>query len=245
MSLATHLSDYSQLCQHHHEQMAAALQQLQTQIDEQLAALRALEQPLIEAQSELLTRLRTSIESDARVLLPLPQFGAAIIPLLGHRLYGAGGVDSFSVHPDPQQWFLNTLSIPVQIQNYEVYRDDWAYNDERHYTQYGYRFTAGMDAWQHEVSAATVSLYPGNRVECRRESLRHQHPHILYNLLVGESQHRIERDGVDFAFLALQQAERIQLKQELSALLAYVGQLFYTHSIVESFRYPIAYLEDE
>lgn len=239
------IANYHSLRQQRSEQIETALQALQSQIAEQLAQLQATEQPLLEAQSQLLSQLRPQVEADARSLLSLAEFQQCLPSLNGTQLYCWQSIDRLEVAKDPTGWLLTSLPLPVQIRDYQIVRDNQAYNDEQHFTEYRYSFTAQLGSWQKELSAATVCLYPGDPMQLRPVSLRTQLADLTYRIFTKDRRRSDSEAEPEFAELQLDEAQKLQLKQELSCLLVFVGRLFYVSSQTEMFRYPLERWADD
>jgi hypothetical protein len=237
MTLADELVAYQSLRQRHLDRIEPQLAQLQSQIAQQLQDLQTQEQPLIEAQLAALAVLRPSIEADARCLLSAPAFKARI---------PVGRVDPFRLQAgdselslDLDTWIIQTLPFPVQILSHEFITDNWAYNDENHYTDYRYELTVQIGNWQKKASASVASLTPGNPMHYQRQSFYHQQSQIAYDL---RTPHRWNEPPLpELTDLNWTIDQEQHLKQELSCLLAFVGELLTVQPQVETFCYPVQY----
>ena len=237
--LNTQLAAYQTLLQQQREQVTPALGQLHQQISQQLGALQQQEQALLDAQRISLEPLRSTIAADARCLLPTDSFGQALLTMLEERrVYGLLSLRSLTLEVDSTNWLLGTLPVPLEILTYETLRDDGAYNDENYYTDYRYHLTARLGVWQKTLEISTASLHPGNPMSYYLRSLSSQHHDVVYRML-GEEYNRPEPiPQPAFPDLLLSDEQALQLKQELSCVLAFVGDLFNIQSRVEHFRYP-------
>jgi hypothetical protein len=233
------LATYEILRQQQFEQIDGALQSLHDQIASQLEHLRQQEQTLLDTQISTLALLRPTIGADARCLLPTPQFGQFITMLIASRDRSLPSLDrTLRVTENPMGWLLATVPVPLEVLNYEQIQDDWAYNDENHYTDYRYELTARLGLWQKTVDASTASLHPGNPIRYYLKDLRSQHYDVSYRLLDADRYLQEPVPQPEFPELHLDEAGVVQLKQEISCVLAFVGNLFNIHSRVEHFRYP-------
>lgn len=237
--IETQLVTYENLRQQQFDQMDGALQSLHDQIASQLQHLRQQEQALLETQTLTLALLRPAIQADARCLLSTPPFRQFITTVIESRNSSLPSFDHTSrVTETPTEWQLATQSLPLEVLNYEQIQDDWAYNDENHYTDYRYELTARLGSWQKTVDVSTASLHPGNSVSYDLKDLRSQHSNVCYRLLDAD-RYRLESvPQPEFPELNLDQEGTVQLKEEVSCVLAFVGSLFNVHSRVEHFRYP-------
>ncbi|MCY7322932.1 MAG: hypothetical protein LH660_14310 [Phormidesmis sp. CAN_BIN36] len=237
--LSPQLAAYQTLRQQQRDQIDPALGHLHHHIDQQLNELQQQEQALLDAQGMALEPLRSIISADARCLLPTDSFGQSLTTLLKHRrVYGLRSLSSLTLETDLNNWLLGTLPVPLEIVAYETLRDDGAYNEENYYTDYRYNLTARLGRWEKTLSISTASLHPGNPMNYYLRDLSSQHRDVVYRLL-GEEYCRPEViPQPEFPDLALTDEQVLQLKQEMSCLLAFVGHLFNLQSRVEHFRHP-------
>lgn len=180
-----------------------------------------------------------TIAADARCLLPTDSFGQALLIMLEERrVYGMMSLRSLTLEADFTNWLLGTLPVPLEIVTYETLRDDGAYNDENYYTDYRYHLTARLGVWQKTLEISAASLHPGNPMSYYLRSLSTQHHDVVYRML-GEEYNRPEPiPQPAFPDLLLRDEQALQLKQEISCVLDFVGDLFNIQSRVEHFRYP-------
>jgi len=239
MTLMTQLTDYQCLKQQQSEQIEAGLQHLNQEITQQLEPLLQQEQKLLDAQAIALASLRAAIEMDTRCLLHTPQFKQFVEQLVEDRtLLLFRSNRTWVVTTEPTTWLLTTLPFPLEIIHYETIRDDHAYDDENYYTDYRYNLTAQFGCWQKKIDISTASLSPGNPMSYYESSICTQHHDVAYALLEQGDRSSESFSQHEFSQLNLAQEQTIQLKQEMSCLLAFVGNLFNLRSRVECFRYP-------
>ena len=235
MTLAAELVAYQALRQRHLDHIEPQLAHLQSQIAHQLQDLQTQEHPLIEAQQAALALLRPSIEADARCLLTSSTFRERIVSWVADSSRLREGNQDPSL--DLETWITQTLPFPVQVLNYRPVTDPWSYNDENHYTDYRYELKVQLGNWQKTVSAAIASLTPGNPMHYQRHSFCHQQAEIAYCL---KAPHRWNEPPLpEFTDLDWTLDQERHLKQELSGLLAFVGELLTVQPQLETFRYPM------
>lgn len=244
-SLSIQLTAYEALRQQHTEQMDGALQHLYDYMTRQLEQLQEQEQALLEAQTVVVSSLRSTVEADARCLLLTPEFEQFVQRLIADRPrfpFLANRIRLLT--PEPQDWLLKTQPLPLEMMRYEAVCDESAYNDENYYTDYRYELTARLGSWQKTISISTASLHPGNPMSYHIKSLRSQHHDVAYRLLEADLYRLKQSAEPDFPELNLDVEQVVQLKQEMSCLLAFVGDLFNLYSRVERFCYPYECRDD-
>ncbi|BAU16109.1 hypothetical protein LEP3755_66760 (plasmid) [Leptolyngbya sp. NIES-3755] len=237
MTLTDALIAYDRLRQQHSQQIDPALQALHTQIEQQISELQAEEQGYLDAQNAALSSLRPQIEADARCLLSTQPFIAFVLERTTQRSQYRLG-ERLPVDPDPQQWQLAMQPLPLQIVGYEQQRDDHAYNDENHYTQYSYEMTVQLGSWRKTIDVDTASLSPGHPMRYQRDDIDAQYYDVAYRLIDIDRYRAVVPTESEFTELQLDAEQVRQLKEEMSYLLAFVGDLFHLQSPIESFCYP-------
>lgn len=235
MTIALDLAAYQTLRQQHLDYIEPQLTELHSQIAGQLEALEANEQPLLLAQLATLDRFRAQIERDARCVLATEEFATQMAAWREDCKRWRDG--ELELDADFSTWRLHALPFPVQILQHELVTDNWAYNDENHYTEYRYEFAVQLGTWQKTVSAAIAHLSPGEPMSYGRMNFRSQQSEIAYCL--KSRQRYNEPPALEWEELNWTFEQEGQLKQELSCLLAFVGDLFVVRSEVETFRYPM------
>lgn len=241
----TALTAYQALKQQHRAQMERSMQALHHQIAQQIAQLHEQEQHAIAAQAAAFAALRPQIEADARCLLSIAEFADFVTQRLADRSLLSWEADRLSqVAADPATWLLATQLLPLQILGYETLRDDSAYNDETTYTDYRYQLTAQLGTWQQTIEVSIANVHPGNPATSHSSSLSDQHNDLAYHLLKSH-RYRVEPPRPEFVELNLDGEQTTQLQQEMSCLLAFVGDLFNSNECVDRFCYPQQHWEDD
>lgn len=238
-SISSQLNAYLALRQQQTGEAQQALRILHDQIAAQVEEFRQQEQVNLDAQTTVLDSIRPLVQEDARCLLATPEFEQFLTQLTqGSRWYLNYFTPPLAVTSTPTTWLLATQPLPLVIVSHEKIRDDSAYNDENHYTDYRCQLAVQLGTWQKTIDASVVSLDPGNPIRVSIKGLSSQHYDLAYRLLKAEQYSREPVTKPDFPELSLTDEQETQLKQEMSYLLTFVGDLLTTHEWAEYFRYP-------
>lgn len=235
MTLSTDLDAYQALRQSHQAQIEPRLAELHETIAQQLQAFEVEEQRLLEAQRGAISQVQSRIASDVRCLLSEPAFHTQIVHWLSTRSRLSS--DEPDLSSDSSTWTLHHLPFPVQLVENRLLVDDWAYNDENHYTEYRYELVIQIGSWTKTIGAAIAQLSPGTPVNYSNLDFGQQQYELAYQL--KPIQRWNEPPTSQFAELNLTIEQEQHLRQELSALLALVGDLMTLHPLIETFRYPM------
>ncbi|MGG6270679.1 hypothetical protein ACQ4M3_38845 [Leptolyngbya sp. AN03gr2] len=235
MTIALDLAAHQTLRQRYLDYIELQLGELHTQVAQQLEDLKINEHPFLIAQLVTLDRFRSQIERDARCLLGTDGF---VAQMAAWREDCTRCPDNeLELDADLSTWRLHTLPFPVQVLQHRLVTDNWAYNDENHYTEYRYELDVQLGTWLKTVSGSIAHLSPGEPMSYGRMDFRSQQYEIAYCL---KSRQRYNEPPVlEWEELNWTVEQERQLKQELSCLLAFVGDLFVVRSEVETFRYPM------
>lgn len=235
MTLSVDLNVHQALRRLHSTQIEPRLAELNQSIAQQLQALTAEEQRLLEKHTLVIAQLQAKLTPDVRCLLTESAFGDHVAGWLANR--SRLSHDEPDLSTDLTTWNLHRLPFPVQLVEHQALVDDWAYNDENHYTEYRYELTVQIGSWTTTIGAAIAQLHPGNPMEYHRTDFERQQRELAYQL--KPIQRWNEPPAPQFVELNWSIEQEQQLRQELSALFAFVGDLLTLHPLVETFRYPM------
>lgn len=186
-------------------QITAQLQQLQQHTILQLATIRQQERTSSAAQRIILNQLRSHLSKDARSLLPTPEFADFVQDL--HT--GDSNPDlGLQVQPQPEDWFLPTLKLPLQLHDIDTHICAEAMNP--HACETDLRVQVGT--WQQTITFPAV-LYtqdsPNAATARRQQWLAMADP--------------LKAIAAQFEIASTQQE---MAQQELYCLLSFTGDLF-------------------
>ncbi|MGG6269149.1 hypothetical protein ACQ4M3_25755 [Leptolyngbya sp. AN03gr2] len=244
MTLSLDLEGYQALRHSHQAQIEPRLAQLSQSITQQLQALDAEERGFIEQSAVVIAQLQSTLAPDLRCLLGEVAFGTQIADGFssGSRLSS----DKPELSANLNAWILHDLPFPVVLMEHRVDVDDWAYNDESYYTEYRYELGIGIGGWTKSIGAAVApqlrfalnaQLSPGDPMHYRRCEFEQQQYELAYQL--KPTQRWSELPASQFTELDWSIEQQEQLRQELSCVLAFVGDLLTLHPLVTTFRYPM------
>ncbi|MBN8560115.1 MAG: hypothetical protein J0L70_06300 [Leptolyngbya sp. UWPOB_LEPTO1] len=235
MTLSLDLEDYQALRRSHQAQIEPRLAQLSQTITQQIQTLEAEEHGFIEPSAAAIAQLQSRIAPDVRCVLDEVAFRAQMTNgfSTGSRLAS----DKPELSTDLDTWVLHDLPFPVVLMEHQADVDDWAYNDENHYTEYRYELVVQIGSWTKSIGAAIAQLSPGNPIDYRRCEFEQQQYELAYQL--KPTQRWNEPPVPQFTGLDWSIEQQEQLRQELSCVLAFVGDLLTLHPLVATFRYPM------
>ncbi len=165
-NISSQLNTYLSIRQQQTREAQQALRTFHDQIAAQVAEFRRQEQVSLDAQTTTLESIRSLVLADARRLLSTPEFEQFLTQLTqGSRWYLNYFTPPLTVATEPTTWLLATQPLPLVIVSYEKIRDDFAYNDENHYTDYRCQLIVQLGSWQKTVDASVVNIDPGNPIE--------------------------------------------------------------------------------
>ncbi|GAP97972.1 hypothetical protein NIES2104_45250 [Leptolyngbya sp. NIES-2104] len=219
----------------HQAQIEPRLAQLSQSIAQQIQALDAEEHSFIEQSAVAIAQLQSTIAPDVRCVLGEVAFRTQMTD--GFSTQSRLASDKPELSADFDTWILHDLPFPVVLMEHRADVDDWAYNDENHYTEYRYELVITMGNWTTSIGAAIAQLSPGNPMHYRRCEFEQQQYELAYQL---KPTHRWnEPPTPQFPELDWSIEQQEQLRQELSCVLAFVGDLLMLHPLVATFRYPM------
>lgn len=215
--MTTHslLAPFDALVLQHQALFKRRREQLRTTIETTLQQLQAQEQPLVAAQIQVLSDVRSHLATDARVLMgsiELDRF-IAEVQALPRPEYWHENDQLVAVRSHSADWLLAQLDIPIRVFDYATTVDHDAYDDERTFSTYGYAVTVEVQNESKRLEVATRSVYSpiNERTYNSRQILEYD----------------LEEYAVEFVeALDLDAAIQGQLVAELSHLIGCAVQLF-------------------
>lgn len=222
-NLSDSLFAYYRLRQQKATELPIRLRQLQQRLADQLQALQELEQGFLSDQENVLKQIRPILASDARSLLPIPQFQEFVRDLLMEvKAKRNNPAFILRVTPKPGNWILPTLQYPLQLSNIEMSEQTNSYRDKGEFlTIYGIRMTIALGEWQQAFTIPTATAQNDN------PDMYHAYsPFAQWYEAVVCMKPTLEQ-------LPIVRSKRQRLAQELTCLMAYVCDLFNLYSIAE------------
>ncbi len=222
-SLDDSLSTYYALRQQKAIEISTRIGQVQQQLAAELQALQKLEQQLLSAQTNVLEQIRSVLETDARSLLPTPQFQEFVRDLL-QEVKAKPKKASFvlEVAPKTTKWILHTLEQPLQLNQIEVFERTNPYDAGKQFlTRYYIHMLIQLGEWRQAFDIPTATAQnndPDMYHACSAFT-------VWYECDIGI------RTAVKQ--LPVTTAKQQRLAQELTCVMAYVCDLFNIYSIAE------------
>ncbi len=222
-SLDDSLSTYYALRQQKAIEISTRIGQVQQQLAAELQGLQDLEQQLLSAQESVLERIRLVLETDARSLLPTPQFQEFVRDLL-KEVKAKPKQASFvlEVAPKTTKWILHTLEQPLQVNQIEAVERTNSYDaGKQSLTRYCIRMLVQLGEWRQmfDISTATAQNNdPDMYHACSAFT-------AWYGCDIGMR--------TTMKLLPVSSAKQQRLAQELTCVMAYVCDLFNLYSIAE------------
>lgn len=225
------LSAYQSLVQEHSARFDPQIHQLQQVVAQRLQEMRNQEQELIEAQVVELRQITQALQSDARYLLPSSEFQEFVQQLKTASTPRWYSTTELIVADEPTSWLLARLDMPLGLNNYRTIEDNYAYNDERTFTQYLYSLSIRFG-----TTEKTIQIETG----------RYYYPEPPTISSIREQQLDIEDCVAELTEAGnWEQSEREQLQQEMSCLICHASTLFVLTPKRIKFEYIQPTLEEQ
>jgi hypothetical protein len=222
-TLSDFLSTYYKLRQQKATQLSAGIKQTQERLATELQALQNLEQQLLSAQGNVLEQIRPVLATDARSLLPTPQFQEFVRDLLKEvKAKPKQASFALKVASKTTKWILHILEQPLQISQIEVVERSNSYDaGKQTLTRYYIRMLVQLGEWRQifEIPTATA---------------QNNDPDMYHSCSAFTQWYgAVTRIKVAIEQLPVSSAKQQKLAQELTCVIAYVCGLFNLYSIAE------------
>lgn len=212
-SLNTLLSLYRLIRKQRYVCIAPQLDQLTDLITQSVNAIAQQEQALLNIESATLSSLRYALSRDARELLTTKDFRALLEQFIADEAVRNLPPEAKMVlGNEPAQWLLKTLPVSLQLGRHQVLVEP----------SYAYRLKLQLGNWQQSLEGEIVT----------NDSMPHHiesHKSQWFQLL--------EQLDTEFQ-LNLDQSQQVQLRYELSFLVAYILSLICIRPLSPEFAYP-------
>lgn len=222
-NLSDSLSIYYKLRQQKAIEISTRIEQVQQQLTTELQRLQELEQQLLSAQGCVLEQIRPVLATDARSLLPTPQFQEFVRELLKEvKAKPKQAAFTLTVASKTTKWILQTLEQPLQISQIEVVERSNSYDaGKQTLTRYYIRMLVQLGEWRQifEISTATA---------------QNNDPDMYHSCSTFTQWYgAVTCIKVAIEQLPIPSAKQKKLAQELTCVMAYVCDLFNLYSIAE------------
>lgn len=146
-SLSELIASYSKTGRQKTAQIRDQLNRLQQQLASQLLTIRQRESEFIAIQENILDEIRPLLALNARSLLSVDEFEQFVRSLL-ENIDAAGIKSSLSlqISPNPSEWILHTLPLPLQLRNIEIIG-----SGKSAASTGGIRVQVGVGSWQQTI----------------------------------------------------------------------------------------------
>ena len=222
-TLSDSLSTYYKLRQQKAVEISTRIEQVQQQLATELQGLQELEQQLLSAQGSVLEQIRPVLATDARSLLPTPQFQEFVRDLLKEvKAKPKQAAFTLKVASKTTKWILNTIEQPLQVSQIEVVEQTNSYDaGKQSLTRYYVRMLMQLGEWQQifEIPTATTQNNDPDMY----------HSCSTFTQWYGS----VVRIKVAIEQLPVSSVKQQKLAQELTCVMAYVCNLFNLYSIAE------------
>ncbi|BAY93734.1 MULTISPECIES: hypothetical protein [unclassified Tolypothrix] len=221
-------SSYEELVQNHARQFDPHIAQLQQLVTTRMQELRAAEQTLVDAQAIELQNIFNALATDARCLLPTPEFRTFVQELKqtqSHNWYTRKS--EFSIAEDPTTWLLATLELPIGLSNYQIQEDLDGYDDERNYIGYSYTLSLRFGSVEHLMEILYKRIYNVN--DRTETSIKEQIDYYIWS--------EVEDLLTNMPY---PKEQKKQLAQEISVLVGYSSKVFALKPRTAIFEYSSA-----
>ncbi|MBD2772274.1 hypothetical protein [Iningainema tapete] len=218
------LSGYQALVQNHASRFDPEIAALQQIVQARMQELRSREQALVEAQAVELKSITDALATDARCLLPTPEFRAFVQDFKQMSRSWYSNKPDVTIADDPTTWLLATLDLPIGLSNYQTQEDPDAYDDERTHILYSYSLSLRLGDTECRIEVPYKRTY--NLNEHREDSLKEQIDFYIAGD-VGGLLKKIKHP----------EAEIDQLTAEISVLVGYAKTLLALTPRTASFEY--------
>lgn len=222
-NLSDSLSTYYKLRQQKAIEISTRIEQVQQQLTTELQRLQELEQQLLSAQGCVLEQIRPVLATDARSLLPTPQFQEFVRDLLKEvKAKPKQASFALKVASKTTKWILHILEQPLQISQIEVVERTNSYDAGKQIlTRYYIRMLVQLGEWRQifEIPTATAQNNDPNMY----------HSCSTFTQWYGA----VTRIKVVIEQLPVSSAKQKKLAQELTCVIAYVCDLFNLYLIAE------------
>jgi hypothetical protein len=222
-NLSDMLSTYYTLRQLKTTRISTQVEQVHQQIAAQVQILQRLEQEFLSTQEESLAQIRPILAVDARSLVTIPQFQDFVRDLLAQVEATSNNFSNIlKIASKPDKWILPTLHCSLQLSDIEVSKQAKCQDEEgKLYIIYSTRILAQLGEW-HQVFDIPTATVQDDKPDtyCVHSPLAQ-----WYEAVVRMEPTLDQLPGVSL--------KRSQLAQELTCLMAYVGDLFNLYSIAE------------
>lgn len=218
------LANYQALVQNHATQFDPEIAALRQLVEARMQEVHSKEQALVSAQEVELKRITDALATDARCLLPIPEFSEFVQEYKRMSRPWYSQKSESPIADDPTTWVLTTLEIPIVLTNFQTSVDPNGYDDERTHTLYGYSVSLKLGDAKGVIEVQEKRIY--NLDECREFSPREQIDFFI----------------ADYVDDVLREAnyplsEINQLTAEISVLLGYATQVFVLKPRTAVFEY--------
>jgi hypothetical protein len=222
-NLSDSLSTYYKLRQQKAIEISTRIEQVQQQLTTELQRLQELEQQLLSAQGCVLEQICPVLATDARSLLPTPQFQEFVRNLMKEvRAKPKKASFVLEVAPKTTKWILHTLEQSLQLSQIEMVERTNSYDaGKQSLTRYCIHMAIQLGEWRYVFDIPTATAQNNN-------------PDMYHSCSAFTQWYgSVNRIKVAIEQLPVSSAKQQKLAQELTCVMAYVCDLFNVYSIAE------------